>query len=312
MTNPLAVPVERGNAITAIAALILGISAVSFAAIFIRLSEQELGPYATIAHRFWICTLTLGLWIGFQRFQNRGLEQPQPLTRQDVALLIFAGSITGLDLCLWALSLSLTSVANAAVLGNLAPLFTALGSWLLWKQGVDVRYLVGLVVALGGALTIGMSDFQLGHWQGDAIALLSAVFFSVYLLSLERLRSRLSTTTVLLCCSMSAAVISTAIALCFEDRFFPVSEQGWLAVLGLALVSQTLGQSMVTFSLNRLSSGIVAIAFLLEPVIAAIIAWILFAETLSPLNEIGFALVILGVYVSLSSPSAVKPSIEEG
>lgn len=303
---------NRFQAVAAISALFLGIFAISFAAIFIRMSEQDLGPYATISHRFWIATVALGLWTGIQRFRQHRLNPEtmpsQPLSPLEWGLLLLAGLISGVDLCLWGLALTQTSVANAAVLGNLAPLFTTLGLWLIWKKQFDLRFLVGLLLALGGAFTIGVEDFQLipEHVQGDAIALLSAVFFSAYLLTLERLRVRLSATTVLLVCSAVASGVSATISLCFEDQFFPVSGQGWLAVLGLGLVSQTIGHGLVTYSLNKLSSGLVAITFLLEPAIAALGAWVLFSETLSLLNGLGFLLVTIGIYVTTSSQSVVK------
>ncbi len=326
MTHELEASPQLGRmaTLTAIVALLLGIVAVSFAAIFIRMSERELGPYATISHRFWIATLALALWVGLKRLRQHlhnpevKLHSPEVtltpvLTPREWGLLLVAGAIAAVDLSLWALSLTQTSVANAAVLGNLAPLFTALGAWLLWNQGFDKRFLGGLALALGGAFTIGLKDFQLvpSHVQGDAIALLSAVFFSAYLLTIEQLRVRLSTSTILLGCSAVASLVSAAIALCFEDQFFPVSGQGWLAVMGLALVSQTIGQGLVAYSLNQFSSGLVAITFLLEPVLAAAVAWVLFAETLNLFNGIGFTLVILGIYVALSSQSALKQSLAE-
>ena len=298
-------------------ALLLGVLADSFAAIFIRLSELELGPYATIAHRYWIATLALALWVGVKRarqqVQNSTVAIYPTLTPMEWGLLWAAGSIVALEMSLWALSMTQTSVANAVVLGNLAPLFTTLGAWLLWKQRFDRRFLLGLALALGGAFTIGLEDLQLapGQFQGDAIAFCSAVLFSAYLLTLERLRQRLSATTILLGCSAIASVVSVAIAIGFEDQFFPISGQGWLAVLGLSLISQTIGQGLVTYSLSHLSSGIVAITFLLEPLVAAAGAWVIFGETLNLLNAIGFALVILGIYVALLSQSALQPSLVE-
>ena len=314
MTHPAEAPrsLSQMTALTGIVALLLGVFADSFAAIFIRLSELELGPYATISHRFWIATLAIALWVGFKHVRQHqtnpaGLPSPSLTSGEWVALLA-AGAIVALEMCLWALSMGQTSVANAVVLGNLSPLFTTLGAWLLWRQGFDRRFLAGLTLALGGAFTIGLEDFHLvpSHTQGDVIALLSAVFFGIYLLTLERLRERLSASMILLWCSATASLVSAVIAICFEDQFFPISWQGWLAVLGLALISQTIGQGLVTYSLSQLSSGIVAVTFLLEPLIAASVAWVLFAETLSILNGVGFTLVIVGIYVAISSQSALK------
>ena len=318
MTNELDVPrsLEKLSAVAAIAALFLGIFAVSFAAIFIRFSEYELGPYATIFHRFWISSLALGTWVGCKRLwqpaEPEADNTTESLTRRDWGWLIAAGVLTAIDLPMWALSLTRTTVANATVLGNLAPVFTALGAWLIWKQWFDRKFILGLVIAIGGALAIGVSDMQLAadHLAGDAIALLSAVFFSGYLLTVEQLRSRLSATTVILGTSMIGAVVTGAIALWFEPHLLPVSARGWSAVIALGLLSQTLGQGLVAYSLNKVSAGVVSISFLLEPVMATLTAWVLFAEVLSLWNAIAFALVLGGVYIAMSSQSALKESGE--
>jgi drug/metabolite transporter (DMT)-like permease len=290
----------------------MGIFAVSFAAIFIRISEYELGPYATIFNRFWIASLALGTWVGCKQMWPfsgpQESESPVHLTRQDWGWLVAAGVITAIDLPMWAYSLTRTSVANATVLANLAPVFTALGVWLIWKHWFDRKFLLGLLVSILGAIAIGAGDMQLAadHFVGDAIALCSAVFFSAYLLIVEQLRSRLSATTVILGTTAVGTLVTGGMACQFEAHLFPVSAQGWSAVAALALVSQTLGQGLVAYSLNKVSAGVVSISFLLEPVMATLTAWVLFAEMLSVWNAIAFALVLSGVYIAISSQSALK------
>jgi drug/metabolite transporter (DMT)-like permease len=85
------------------------------------------------------------------------------------------------------------------------------------------------------------------------------------------------------------------------DRVFPYSWQGWLAVIALAVICQAFGQGLLIHSLGRLSSGFVALFLLLEPAIAAIIAWLLFSERLSLLNWLAFSVVLVGIYLAKSS-----------
>lgn len=301
-------PAMPGDRPFAIIALLAGIVAIACAAIFIKISTAEIGPIATISHRFWIAIIPLSLWAGVERTLQPSEPVPKTLTADVWILLLLAGSIAAVDLPLWAFSLTRTSVANAMVLSDLAPLFTTLGAWLLWRQRFDKRFLVGLAVSLGGAVAIGLGDVQLDTHQawGDGAALLSALFLSAYLLTLERLRSQLSVPVILLSTSTIGALITGAIALTVEHQFFPISSRGWAAVIGLALVSQLLGQGLITYSLSRLSSGVVALSYLLEPVLSALGAWILFSETLSLFNEVAFMLIIVGVYIAVSSQSAVK------
>ncbi len=297
-----------------IGALLVGIAAVACAAIFIKISTAEIGPIATISNRLWIATIPFGLWAWVSQRRDANTAPVAPLTLDDWALLAFAGVIGAVDLPMWAFSLTRTSVANAMVLSDMAPLFTTLGAWLLWRQRFDGRFLLGLAVSFGGAIAIALGDVQISSSQmlGDGLALLSALFLSAFLLTVENLRSRLSTPVILLCTSTIGAVLTGAIALQFEHQLFPISGRGWAAVIGLALISQVLGQGLITYSLNRLSSGVVALSYLLEPVLSALGAWVLFSETLSLFNLAAFVVVIVGIYMAISSQSAVKEATAVG
>ncbi|MEW5859131.1 MAG: DMT family transporter, partial [Cyanobacteriota bacterium] len=101
-------------------------------------------------------------------------------------------------------------------------------------------------------------------------------------------------------------LVSLPIVLIDGGQLFPTSWQGWLTIIALAGVCQILGQGMLVHSLNELSSEFVALFLLLEPVLAGVGAWAFFSEQLSVLNLVAFAIALLGVYVSLSSPSALR------
>ncbi|NMG06652.1 hypothetical protein DP117_07130 [Brasilonema sp. UFV-L1] len=81
--------------------------------------------------------------------------------------------------------------------------------------------------------------------------------------------------------------------------------------MGLALICQVLGQGLIVHSLSRLSSGFVATAFLLDPVLSSIEAWAIFSEQLSLSNWLAFITVLMGIYLAVSSQSIVKLRNEE-
>ncbi len=76
----------------------------------------------------------------------------------------------------------------------------------------------------------------------------------------------------------------------------------------MAVIAQILGQGFVTYSFNTFSSSFVALCFLLEPVITALIAWVLFSEQLTIISWLGFFIVLLGLYLAQLSPSIQKAS----
>jgi drug/metabolite transporter (DMT)-like permease len=297
--------------------LFLAILALSFAAIFIKLSERELGPVATIFNRFWVATLILGFGNVVKTLSERHSHdsslQKQHYTVSDLVLLLVMSCFFSGTLITWAWSLTQTSVANSNLLHNVTPLFTTLMGWLFLRQCFEGRFLVGMVLAISGSILIGIGDLQLAsdNFTGDSLAILSAVFSAANLLTVEKLRAKFSATTILLWCSFFGTLLTFPLLLLTEDVLFPYSWAGWLAIIAQALVCQVLGQSLQAYNLKQFSSGFVAVFLLLDPVITAILAWVIFSEQLSPLNWVAFSVVLTGIYLAKVSLGAdkVTPSV---
>lgn len=290
----------------ALFAIFTAIVALSLAAIFIRLSERELGPFATIFNRFWIAFIVLWL-LNQSRARSQPDEQssvPQSeYTVRDWLMLIAAGVMFWGCLALWAWSLTQTGVANSTILHNLTPLFTTLGVWLIFGQHFDSRFLMGLMMAMVGATALGLDDLQVAtdNFAGDIAALLSALFSAANLMLIEKLRAKWDATNIIMWCCLVGTVVTLPVVLLTEDRLFPISGSGWLSVISLAIVCQVVGQGLQAYSLKRLSSGLVGVFLLLDPVLAALVAWVLFSEHLSLFNGFAFAVVLVGIYVAKSS-----------
>ncbi|MEL7034996.1 MAG: DMT family transporter [Cyanobacteria bacterium J06592_8] len=298
--------------VTAIISLVIAIVALSWIAIFFRLLEREIGPFATAFHRVWLATFLLGIWNGQQalryQFSTEKPVQQQPYTSWVLAQLFIAGICFAGDQLLWAWSLTQTSVANSTLLTYLNPLWTTFLGWLIWGQQFDKRFLIGMGVAIVGACMIGIEDLQVatGNLQGDGVAILASISFSIYLLIVEKLREKLSSETILFWSSLFSTLSILPIVLMTEEQIFPNSWQSWVFIILLGLICQILGQGLVNYCLKHLSSGFVAISLLLSPIITAIFGWMIFSESLSVLNGVAFAIVLLGIYLAKSSSSVVK------
>ena len=328
-SHPLLMTRNTDPVSLAIILLLTGTIASSSGPIFVKFSELEIGPFATIFNRFWMTILGLGLWMVIDfwlQIQTRTQTQNQndrpegnesspelfiaPFLRFPAnrwPWLVLAGGALAANLLLAAWALTQTKVANITILDNCSPLFASTGAWLLWRKQFDNRFKLGMVLALLGAFLIGAGDFQISpaHATGDLAAVLAAASFSVYLLCVERLHEYLSTLAILWGSSIVAALCSFLVMACLEPEWFPLSSQGWLAIVGLAFICQIMGQGLVAYSLKRISAGAVATTFLLEPVFPALAAWWLFAEHLSLSNALAFGVVAVGIYLAVSSPSAL-------
>ncbi|MEH2039572.1 DMT family transporter [Nostoc sp.] len=301
----------------AFASLFVGVGAISFGSIFVRLSETELSPNATVFNRLWLGSVVFLLWNGYKAIrQQLSLEKPvqqQLYTSQDLWLLLGAGIFWAATLVFLAWSLTQTSVAISSVLHNLAPIFTSLGVWLLFRKGFEKQFLIGMVIALGGAIAIEFEELQIAtdEVKGGLAAIVSAIFLSAYLLIVEKLRTKFSPATIQLWICAIAALAIFPILLFTQDRLFPSTVSGWLWVIFLALICQVLGHGLLTYSLARFSSVVVSLVHLLEPVFSGIFALVIFSEKLTFSNWVGFAVVLMGLYLAVSSQAAVNYPFQE-
>ncbi|WP_013321717.1 DMT family transporter [Gloeothece verrucosa] len=293
--------------------LIFALISVSSASILIRLSQQEISFTATIFYRLFLTALVLGIWKTIKA-QKPLLSQLSNLSRENLKVigLLTAAAIcvtTDLTICSWCLTQ--TSVANVTILGNMSPLFTTFGLWLLWRKPCDRRMLIGIIIAIGGAAAIVLDDFSLASHKlsGDLASLGSAIAFAVYLIIIERLQNQFNTSSIVLYTCGLGSIFLLPIALLNQETIIPDSWHGWLSVIALALICQIIGQSLLVSSLNSLSSELVAVSLLLEPILAGLGAWIFFAESLSLSNWAGCVIVLLGLYLAISSPSALKKEL---
>jgi drug/metabolite transporter (DMT)-like permease len=305
-------------------ALIIALLSIGFAPILMKFSITEIGAIATTFNRFWLAGLFFGMWNGVNKFrQNRSNQKPdqqQPIyTLKTVGLLLLVGGLFALIQIFWALSLTQTSVASSVtILHGLRPLLTTLGGWFLFKKCYDSRFLIGMIIAILGAILIGFNDFSesIYKFQGDLLSVISAIFSTIELLIMEHLLTQFKTRTLMLWCCIIGSLATLMVLLFFnifitKIFFLPISWQGWGVVVALAFFSQVIGHGLITYSLNYLSSGVVAVTMLLDPVISAIFAWIILSEQISLVSGLFCCIVLLGIYVSLSSKYAVKADVAD-
>ena len=283
--------VER-NAVSLIA-LIVGAAAVGFSPIFVRLSE--LGPTASAFWRVALAAPALWIWALTCSQNAVKLQRARALAVAAVGLS-FAG-----DLSFWHWSIKLTSVANATLLANLSVLFVPLATWLLFRKRISTTFLAGLTLALAGtAALMGRSfDVNLQRPLGDLLGVVTAMFYSIYLLATKYLRDAgYATATIMSWGTSITALALLPVAVLSGEEMLPHSVYGWSILLALALISQAGGQTLIAYSLAKLPAAFSSVALLLEPVVAAALAWPLFGERLGTLEIVGAVLVLAGIYIA--------------
>lgn len=276
-----------------------GLICTTSAPILMRLSE--LGPLATGA---WRVTLAVPVLALFLQFEPREVRTIAALERKDFWLLILAGLFFAADLAFWNSSVMFTSVASASFLTNSAPVFVVLGSWLLFKDRPSSLFLAGLVVGVGGSAIMMAESLETSsrNFLGDFMSVVAAAFYACYLLAVSRSRKRASTMTLMTISTSVSAVAMWVMASLLETNLVPETMNGWLVVIGTALLTHVAGQTLIALSLGYVSANFSALIMLLQPVIPTLAAWLLFNETLSSMQAVGAAGIVIGL--ALARPRA--------
>ncbi|MGR9174243.1 DMT family transporter [Rhizobium leguminosarum] len=277
----------------ALAALLLGGAAIGGSPIFVRLSE--VGPMATA---FWRVALALIPIVIVSLMKKDAGPKPQRLS--DYGMLVLPGVMLALDLGAWHFSLTMTSVANATLLANLAPVFVTLIAFLFFSARISRIFMLGLAVALSGLVILkgGPAAIGNGDFSGDGIAMIAAFFYACYILAIGRLRSRFDTIRIMLWSTACAAVCIFPIGLIYEGHMLPATLYGWSIVFGLAFISHAGGQVAITYALAYLPAAFSSLTLLLQPVVAAILAWALLNEAIGTMQALGGAVVLAGIIVA--------------
>lgn len=292
--SDLPLAARRVDAI-ALAALLVGAVAVGASAIFVRLSE--LGPISSAFYRPFLAVPIVWLWLALRPKADTKLRAA---SGKDYGLLFLAGVFFAGDLAFWHLSLHHTSVANATLFANAAPVVVVLADWLLFRRSIGQVFVGGLVLSLIGGACLAGGSFALnpGNLLGDFYGIVTAIFLGSYLMAVERLRPVFSTATILFWTSMGTSAVLLPVAALSGETMVAVTAYGWAILLALAWVSHAAGQGFVVYALAHLPAGLAAVGLLTEPVAAAVLAFFILAEPITAWQTVGGAIILWGIFIA--------------
>ncbi len=285
---------KRPTVLMVYAGLALGVSAVSSAAILIRLADA---PALTIAaYRLALASIVvvpIGLVTDWSALRS--------LTAKQWGLAAVSAACLAAHFAFWITSLEHTSVASSVILVTANPILVAIGARLILRERASPSIMIGIGMALFGGLVITVGDWDLGDRRlyGDFLAFLGAVAVAGYYIAGRSLRERLSLFGYVAPVYGGAAVILLAVVMATDTAMsgFSLETYGYLALVGV--LPQLVGHSSLNWSLGYLPATLVATAVMAEPVGATLLAWVVLDEAPPVATVAGGALVLSGVYVAL-------------
>lgn len=279
----------------ALLALCAGAVAMGLSPVFVRFAAADVGPFASA---FWRVALALPVLYAWMRLDERGQAAPR---RSFTAPTVLAGLAFAGDLFFWHLSILATTVANATFFATTAPIFVVLIAWLALRRRIAPATLAGLgLCLLGGLSLIGQSlQVEPARIHGDLLGIPTAFFFGLYFLAVERAReSGASAGRVTFELSVVTAAVLLVVTLLFDDRVWPGTANGWLALLAMAWVSHAGGQGLLSVALGRLPAVFSSLVIFLEAIAGAAFGWLLLGEPVTAIQALGGALILLGIWIA--------------
>lgn len=270
--------------------IFIGVIAVSLSAIFVKLANADSGVIAFYRMLFSVLIMAP---IFFWKYTN----EINKLSKRDWIFSSIAGIFLAFHFILWFESLNYTSVASSTVLVTLQPLFAFAGTYFFFKERLSIKTILSGIIAIGGAVLISWGDFQISGTAlyGDILALIACALVTAYLLFGQDVRKRLSLVTYTFVVYGISTVTLFFYVLLKGESFGPYPAIDWLWFVMLAIVPNLLGHTLFNWSLKYVSTNVISIAILFEPVGAAILAFYIFNEYLISTQIIGGLIVIVGI-----------------
>jgi drug/metabolite transporter (DMT)-like permease len=281
-----------------LALLVIGVTAVSFSSVFVRLADA---PAFAIA--FYRCAFASLVLVPLAWTRHR--PALHALSRRDRQLLLASGVVLAAHFASWIPSIGLTTVAASAVLVQTSPVWVAvLGRFVGERAAAGTAW--GIAVALVGVGIIAVQQTGApgsNPLLGDLLAIAGAFFAAIYILLGRRLRPILPLVPYTAAVYAVSAAVLAVVMVVSRTSFVGYEPRVWLLFVAITVGPQFLGHTVFNYLLGHVRASIVSVSLLAEPVGATILAFVILDEAPGAWTLIGGAIVLAGVYLAIRAES---------
>ena len=276
---------------------LLSIFCLAQAANLVRLAEA---PPSVIG--FWRLLVAGTLLIPFALRAGEAqklLDLSQSSHRRLLSWISFTGLFFFLHLLTFFVAAQTTTIANCMVLFSLNPLFTSLISTRIMKEKFPPRLYFAYPISLASIVILVYHHLQVdpSKIQGDLAALISGLFYSIYILSSLRVRRDFTNTGFACLMYLITSMFFGIAVFAGGHAWITYSSSTWLAIGGNVLIPTFLGHFLFTYLLKYLNVNWMSCGKLIEPAISSAMAYFLFHEALGLHNKIAFLLTGISVVI---------------
>lgn len=262
-----------------------------------KLGTPYVEPFTFLTLRFALAFCLLGLIA-------LAVRAPWPRGRAGLHSIVVGALIHGLYLggAFWAIDLGMPTGICALIIG-LQPLMTALLAGAMVGERVSLWHWIGLILGLAGLVLVlgpklnlegsGITPFTVG------LMLVSVACLAVGTLYQKRFASDADVRSGVALQYVGAFAVCAVVSFSFESQVVDWTGEFIFALTWLVLVLSLGAIALLMVMIRRGAVSKTAAVFYLVPPITALMGWLLFGETLIPVQFFGMAVTILGVAVAM-------------
>lgn len=285
MTETVAPPIEERSR-RSVGIGLLSFTTVVWGLVPLVLKQVEMPTLAFATYR---------LWIGVALYAAIFLVTGRRLTWATLRVTALGGLFFSFDIVLTFTAFRLTSVANATIIGALAPVFITIGAVRWFGEHLDRRDALVIGSSFVGVALVAIGSQASPTWSpaGDAAASLSVLTWTAYWLFSKRARDRVPAMEYMASVMLVSAVAVTAMSLATGTSLRPPDASDWGWIVLIAFVPGLLGHLSVAWSHRFVEAWLGSLLLQSQPVIGSIAAWVLLDERLSALTALGGIVVVI-------------------
>ena len=289
--------------------LLLGATAIGFAPIFAKLLTEHggLGPVASGFWRMAIGSLGFMLLLILGDRHRKSSQDVYRLLRDAKVPVFLAGLLFAADLVAWHTSFLYTNVGVSSLIANLSAVFVPITGVLFFREKLRPSIVLGGALAFCGLLgltslksnqaSLAINESPTLSYVGECLALLTAFFYTGYIIAIKHVAKTFSSRAIMLVSSMISAVIIGLIAVGVDYPILPTSALGWLLVIGLGIVSQVIGQGLVASALSDLPVSQSAILLLWAPISSVVFGRVILGDIMNIGQLVSMAVTLIGIAI---------------
>ncbi len=204
------------------------------------------------------------------------------------------GTLLFLMMFVVTIGLKFTSISNAGFLFSLSVVFVPLLLAIFFRKKPEKKVVLGVCFTITGIALLTLNT-KLTINTGDYLVIMGAIFYAIQVIVTDKLTKKVDSITLGILQLGFGGAWGLLFSLIFEKPHLPGNTEAWVSIMALSILCSAIGFIGQAVAQKHTTPTHTGLIFSLEPVFAALFAFIFIGEILPAKGYIGAILILIGV-----------------